>query len=99
MSERDKTLIAVIKACKFSCEAGSLEMSIDFDKLIKATDLWVIIRGGDIVKHTSGVGGWRFPVFTTKEEAQFLADATNTKHYAGANICSVRHLLSVNNQA
>ena len=90
-----RTCIDIIENCDFECEAGKIKDSSDWANLKKIVDLWIVVKQGKNIRHTSGNGGWRFTACTNKEEAQFLANLYNKEQYGGCEICTVRHLLDI----
>jgi hypothetical protein len=86
-----------IERYNFECEAGPLTNCSDWSDLKTSTDLWIVVKrwagAENTVKHTSGVGGWRFLAHTNEAEAQATADRMNRETFAGQKICVVRHLL------
>jgi len=89
-----ETLIDRIKRYNFECEAGPLTMCQEFIALERKADLWIIVKRGENICHTSGGGGWRFTVCTNEEEARWLADLYNKEQYNKEKVCTVRRLLA-----
>lgn len=88
--------IEKIESCGFVCQAGPLELCTDWIHLKELVDLYVIRRrGGTLVCHTQGKGGWGFSCFTNEAEAQAVATAWNEDKYGGAVLCTVHPLLSL----
>lgn len=94
MTNPNSTLIETIESCNFECAAGPLALSVDWQNLKSAISLFVIVKGGEIVSHTSGKGGWRFLVHTNEAEAQATAEQWNRERYGGRVLCEVRPLLT-----
>jgi hypothetical protein len=88
-------LIEKLESYEFECEAGPLTRCADWDAIKQVVDLWVVVRNGQPIKHTSGNGGWRFTVHTTEEEATATAAEWNRERYNDQPVCTVRHLLSM----
>jgi len=87
-------IIEKIESCGFSCEAGPLKMSNDWEALKEKLNLFVIQKRGVLIQHTLGKGGWGYAVFTNKGEAQARADAWNREKYNGAKVCTVARQLT-----
>lgn len=83
-----------IEKCQYECETGPLENNAGWLVLKKKVNLWIVVKNGSNIMHTSGNGGYRFVVCTCKEEAQWLADLYNREKYGNEPICTVEHLLN-----